>query len=531
MSASGLRPYQQDAVDGIRAEYRGRHRSVLFVLPTGGGKTVLFTYMVKAAAARDKRCLVVAHRKELIEQASETFTGAGIEHGVIMAGRSRNRLPVQVGMVGTVARRLDKIDTPDFIVIDEAHHTTANTYRKILEAFPSAHILGVTATPQRTDGTGLGELFSSMVVGPSMRELVEGGFLAHYRLFIPPDAQISTGGISIKRGDFDQSALAKVSDTPTITGDAVKHYRRLCDGGRAVAFCVSVEHASHVAEYFNGAGIPAEFIHGGSTPSDRAESLRRLATGEIKVVTSCDLISEGFDLPAVEAAILLRPTQSLIVFLQQVGRVLRPAPGKEYAVILDHAGNAVRHGMPDDFREWSLEGRKKGEKKQLAGVSVTLCTYCFAAYRANLDRCPHCGSIKADASRVVEYQDGELVEVSSAELQRRSAEGWQRDEEIRGRKPVMWPMLNSDAGLAPASLTKATEGGRKGVVVRLYPGAVRIFRAFSSMPPDQLRVVGSAFGYKPFWAARTNFFNRHGRAPANHEITRAMAELSHRHAA
>lgn len=409
MSGPRLRPYQQKAVDSIREAYR-KHRSVLFTLPTGGGKTFTFSYMAAGSIAKGKRVLLLVHRRELVDQASEAFRQFGVDRGVIMAGRSGNSKSAQIGMVGTVSRRIGKIQPPDFIIVDEAHHTTASSYKAIIEAFPRSRILGVTATPQRTDGTGLGEIFSEIVIGPSVSDLVNIGALSPHRIFVPP-GQIDTSSIKTTRGDFDRTQLASASDRPSITGDAVSHYQRLCSGP-AVAFCTSVKHAERVAEHFRGAGITAERVDGGMSRQDRARILAEFSSGKIRVLTSADLISEGFDVPAIEAAILLRPTQSVIIYLQQVGRALRPYPGKDRAIILDHAGNSLRHGMPDDPREWSLEGRKKGEKRNISNEPVTICGDCFGAYRPALGRCPHCGELREQRSRTVAYRDGDLIEIT-----------------------------------------------------------------------------------------------------------------------
>ena len=507
-----LRDYQDSAVAEIRESYRAGNRSVLFVMATGSGKTVAFSYIVAASQRLGKRCLVLVHRRELVEQASRTFDSFGIEHGLIMSGRSRNLLPVQIAMVGTVVRRLDKIAAPDFIVVDEAHHALAATYRKIIDAYPAAKILGVTATPQRTDGAGLGDVFGSMVVGPSMRSLIEREALAPYSLFGPP-AKVDLSGVKTVRGDYDQKQLAREMDKATVTGDAVEHYRRIVGDGLALAFCVGREHAEHVAEAFRLAGIPAERIDGSMHIAEREAILGRFESGETRVMTSADLISEGFDVPAVEAAILLRPTQSVILYLQQVGRALRPSPGKEKAYIIDHVGNFRLHGFPDDEREWSLEGRKKGERRELGKIPVTTCKACFAAYRPHLPTCPHCGAARETEGRTLEYVDGKLVEITPHIERMRAEKAWMEAEKAAGRSPVMWPMLNADAGEVPASLVKASDGGSKGVRVRLYPGRIVLFRAYNSMPASQLRAVAKAFSYSPFWASRTHFFNLYGRQP------------------
>lgn len=522
-----LRDYQESAVAEIRERYRDRrHRSVLFVMATGAGKTVAFSYIVAASQKLGKRCLVLVHRRELVEQASRTFDGFGIEHGLIMSGRSGNRIAVQIAMVGTVVRRLDKIAPPDFIVVDEAHHALAATYRKIIDAFPTAKVLGVTATPQRTDGAGLGDVFEAMVVGPSMRSLIEREALAPYSLFGPP-AKVDLSGVKTVRGDYDQKQLAREMDRAVVTGDAVEHYQRIVGNGLALAFCVGREHAEHVAEAFREAGITAERIDGSMTVGEREAILGRFESGETRVMTSADLVSEGFDVPAVEAAILLRPTQSVILYLQQVGRALRPSPGKAKAYIIDHVGNFRLHGFPDDDREWTLEGRKKGERRELGKIPVTTCQSCFAAYRPHLPECPHCGAKRESEGRTLEYVDGQLVEITPKIERMRAEKAWMEAEKAAGRAPVMWPMLNPDGGEVAASLVKASDGGNKGVRVRLYPGHIVLFRPYNSMPAKQLKVVGSAFGYKPFWAARTHFINTHGKPPDSTQIRRAQFEMAH----
>jgi len=414
-----LRNYQEKGVNDLRREFLS-HTAVLFVLPTGGGKTICFSYMAGSAFQKGRRVLVLAHRRELVFQASETFSQFGIPHGLIMSGVDMDNRPVQIGMVQTVIKRLGALVKPDFIIVDEAHHSTANLYTKILDSFPTAKILGVTATPQRTDGRGLGEVFTSIVVGPKTSELMKIGFLSKYRLFCPPQ-QFSLDGVRTVAGDYNKAQLARELDRSVITGDAVDHY--LKHGlGRSVAFCVSVEHAQNVAAHFRSSGVPAESLDGSMSNDARANILRAFELGDIKVLSSCSLIEEGFDLPTVEGAILLRPTQSLIVFLQQVGRVLRPAPGKEHAVILDHAGNALRHGLPDDERSWSLQGRKKGSKKrEIDQISVKTCAECFNVYRSAEPVCPQCGADSKNA-RYIETRNGELIEVTP-EMER---QGWLR---------------------------------------------------------------------------------------------------------
>lgn len=504
MVVPALRDYQAEGVEAIRDHYRSGAKSVLYVLPTGGGKTVTFSYIVGSSAAKGKNCLILAHRRELVEQASATFGAFGIAHGQIMAGRSMNRQPVQIGMVGAVVNRVARIPAPNLIVIDEAHHSTAATYRKILDAFPGARILGVTATPQRTDGAGLGDIFSAMVSGPPMRALIGSGALAPYTLFGPPQ-KADLSEVKTARGDYDQKQLASAVDRATVTGDAIEHYLRICPGKRAAVFCVGREHAEHVAESFRNAAVPAARIDGTMDAGERSRIIAAFVAGDILALTSADLISEGFDVPMIEAAILLRPTQSVIVYLQQVGRAMRPSHGKDRAIILDHVGNFLRHGFPDDDREWTLEGRRKGEKRQIGRMPITTCGVCFAAYPPSLGRCPHCNAEREVSGRTIEYVDGNLIEITRDIERQRQTDAWAAAERAQGRSFVMWPMLNGiDAGIVPASIAKATVNGRRGVALRLMDTPVAMFRPFQTMSLTQLQATGRAFGYHHRWATRAH---------------------------
>jgi hypothetical protein len=324
-----LRDYQEMSVEAVRDRYRAGKRRTLLVLPTGGGKTVCFSYIASGVAQNNKRVLIIAHRRELLRQISKALTAVGVPHGMLMGGSTGiPRTNVVVASVFTLANRLKHFPEPDMIIGDEAHHFTPNSsWGKVVNAFPKARVLGVTATPERLDGKGLGVLFDDMVVGPTVAELTEQGFLSPADVYAPskPDMQ----GIHTRMGDFVKADLEKVMDRPSITGSAVAHYTKLAAGKKAIAFCVSVKHAQMVAEDFRNAGYASYHIDGGMTEGERDKVLKDFEAGKIQVLTSCDLVSEGFDLPAVEVAILLRPTQSLSLYLQQCGRAIRPAPGKD----------------------------------------------------------------------------------------------------------------------------------------------------------------------------------------------------------
>ena len=414
-----LRDYQDKCINGVRAAMRAGKRSPLLVSPTGSGKTVMFAYIAQSASKRGSKVLILVHRQELLDQTAKTLRSFGVEHGVIAAGRTPDRRQlVQVASVQTLVRRLEFFK-PDLIIIDEAHHGTAGSWRKVIDANPQAKILGCTATPERLDGKGLGEVFDDLIMGPEVSWLIEQGHLSKPLYYAPPQAA-DLSHLRVARGDFDQRDVAKAMDNKAITGDAVDHYAKLCRGVPAVAFCASVAHAEHVATEFESAGFRAATIDGNMDKEERREVVRMLGDGRLNVLTSCEIINEGFDLPIVAAAILLRPTMSLGLHLQQIGRVLRPAPGKERAIILDHVGNLARHGLAEDEREWNLEGRKKKKKKKAeeeADVQVRQCLQCFCCHTP-APTCPQCGFVYPVKERKIEVVEGELVQLDAEALKR-----------------------------------------------------------------------------------------------------------------
>jgi DNA repair protein RadD len=409
-----LRDYQSDMVAQVRDAYRSGCRAPLVVSPTGSGKTVLFAFIASQARSKSMRAMILVHRQELLDQTARTLDSLDVPHGVIAAGRTQSlRELVQVAGVQTVVRRVSSIQPPDLIIVDEAHHATAGSWQKVIEAFPGALILGVTATPERLDGKGLGidygGTFDALIRGPEVRDLIRRGFLAPPVYYSPP-TRADFSGVAIRRGDYDARQLSAAVDKPSITGDAVDHYRRICPGVPAVAFCVSIAHAHHVADEFRRAGFRAATLDGTITSDERRDRVRALGDGRLHVMTSCEIINEGFDLPVVGAAILLRPTKSLGLHLQQIGRVLRPAPGKTRAVVLDHVGNLHEHGLAEDVREWTLEGKKARLRKAKAEhvVKTRQCPSCYAVHLWG-PSCDECGHEYIATVRELQQVDGILT--------------------------------------------------------------------------------------------------------------------------
>ncbi len=414
-----LRAYQQRAIDDLRDAYRAGSRAPLLCLPTGGGKTIIFTAIAQSAVSRGHQLLILVHRRELLHQASRKLTAIGLDHGLIAAGIPATSNPVQVASVQTLVRRLPGMDwQPSLVIIDEAHHASAGSWARILQQWPDAYRLGVTATPCRLDGRGLSTAFDSLVQGPTVADLTAAGYLSPARIYAPP-VIADLSGLRRRAGDYAVDQAANAMDRPTVTGDAISHYQRLAGAQRAIAFCCSIAHAESVARSFNAAGISAATLLG-NTP-DRDAVVAAFDAGTVQILVTVDVVSEGFDIPAASCAILLRPTQSLGLFLQQVGRVLRPAPGKQQALILDHVGNVHRHGFPDDLREWSLaDGVRRAAGK--AAPTVRTCPQCYAAFKP-APICPCCGHEQPIARpRIMRQVDGELQELHRESVRQRIAE-------------------------------------------------------------------------------------------------------------
>ena len=358
-AALALRDYQADDVRKLRNCYSWGNRAVCYQLPTGAGKTIVFSYIVSGAVAKGRKVAVVVHRRELIHQASAKLTLAGVAHGIMAAGQDAGHdEPVQVCSIQSIANRLDRLPQFGLIVLDECRHCRAATWAKFLASQPGAHILGVSATPARLDGKGLGKTwdgpFDALVTGPTVQTLIDAGHLAPTRCFVPA-RRIDTSGLRKVAGDFAAGdELARRASV--VTGDAVKEFAEKAPGKSAIAFCVTVEHAEDVAREFAEAGYRTACVHGATPKDERDAMIRGLGDGSLDVLTSCEVISEGLDVPSVGAVLLLRPTGSLTVYLQQVGRGMRPKANGEPLIILDHAGNSIQHGLPEDDRLWSLDG-------------------------------------------------------------------------------------------------------------------------------------------------------------------------------
>lgn len=435
-----LRPYQASALDGVRGSYRSGKRAPILVAPTGSGKTVMAAAIIEGATARGRRVLFLAHRFELVAQAAMKLASYGIRHRVVAPQASVRQImvqqfkalgrsfvdstaPVWVGTVQTQSRRLgDVMQSPDLIIVDECHLSIAPTYQKVIEEFPDALVLGLTASPTRLDGKGLGKhaggLYDDLILVCTPDELLADKFLVPVRIFGASE-RLDMSGVRTVRGDYDQQQVSDLVDKPKVIGDAVEHYGRIARGRPAIAFCASVKHAEDVCEQFQAAGYRAAWVSGESDPADRAQAIEALGKGTLDVVCNCGLYIEGLDQPAISCVIMLTPTQSLTRFLQSVGRGLRPAPGKSDCILLDHAGNTFTHGHPFEPRDWTLDGFVRGKRAandNEPGVDrVMTCSKCYSIHLP-APSCPTCGHVYPLKARAVEQADGELQEITADQM-------------------------------------------------------------------------------------------------------------------
>ena len=401
-----LRDYQTKAISDLRSSFKQGNKSPLLVMPTGSGKTVVFAEISKALESNKKNVLILVHRKELVDQASDKLEYVDVYHGIIASGYKGQENNIQVASVQTLVRRLETIEyKPDYLIIDEAHHAAAGTWQKIINHYKNTYKIGCTATPERLDGKGLGDYFDDMVLGPDTATLIEQGYLAPYKVYAPP-FKVNLDKITTRRGDYAKGELVEEMSKTSIIGDAVEQYKKHADGLPAIAFCVSIKHAEDVKNKFLEAGYKAAIVHGEMKTTERDKAIKGLANGSVQVLTSVDVISEGTDVPVVAAAILLRPTQSLALYLQQVGRILRPQENKT-AIILDHVNSTRTHGFVDDERQWDLNPITKTTRKGVKAVGVETCKQCFATYKPQ-PICPVCGYKAETKERILITEEGEL---------------------------------------------------------------------------------------------------------------------------
>lgn len=448
-----MRPYQQDAIDNVYAEWARGKRFVVLVMPTGSGKAACLCEVARIEAERGQRVLITAHRQELITQLSTTLARNGLRHQVIAAATTVKyavRLHMEtVGKcfvdpnarvfvasvqsmkaenIANLAAFGDKLT----IIGDEFHHYTkqSQTWGKVFTPLDQAGArgLGLTATPCRADGRGLSRetdgYGDSMVIGPTMRDLITMGYLSDYRIYCPPsDLHLDRVKTSATTGDYMEKELKAEIQSSHIVGDIVGHYLRIAPGKRGITFTVGVDMAEEVAEQYRARGVPAIAVSGRMSDYDRIQALRDLKSGKILQVVNDSVLTEGTDEPTVEVISFARPTQSYGLYCQMFGRGTRISPetGKDRAIIIDHVGNVMRHGLPDAPREWSLDRRERRSSGKSDAQTIRACLNpeCGAVYERFRDACPYCGTPvppPAERSRP-EFVDGDLFELDPAMLE------------------------------------------------------------------------------------------------------------------
>lgn len=409
-----LRPYQERTVEHIVAyaaeNVRGR---LLIVCPPGGGKTSIAAFTLRyLVAEQGLRGLAWAHRRELIGQLYSHLIECGIPSdmiGVLMANDSRENpaAPIQVTSIDTLRHRAKP--PADVVVSDEAHRDASDGRRTLRAVYPDAFHLGFTATPMRMDGRSLGDEYESIYVAAQPSELIAAGHIVAPSIFTVPAEMLPDLRMARKRGgDFCENDLEKAANRTVLVGDIVDHWKRRAEGRRTIAFPVSVKHSLAIVSRFNESGVKATHLDGRTPTNERLRIIASLRSGDVSVVSSCGVLSEGVDAPEVKCVIMARPTVSLGLFIQQAGRCARPWNGIA-PIILDHAGNAVtqKHRMPHADRNWSVG---KGQRNGTGAPPVRTCASCFAVVDAGRRSCPTCNvAIPQAPERVIEAS-GELIE-------------------------------------------------------------------------------------------------------------------------
>lgn len=419
-----LRDYQEDILEDLLSNQKD---NPLVAAPTGSGKTVMMASLVESL---NTHTLVVAHRREIIAQLACALHFHGIEHSILgptdivkycvryQIEKTGNHsytpsAQVDVAMAQTLMRRSGAFKH-DAMIFDEAHHYIRGSKWGDIREACGGRAFGFTATPQRTDGKGLGSkasgFFDRLIMGPSTGDLIARGYLAPYKIYDPGSA-IDRSKITISKttGDFSAPSLRMVTKESKIVGDIVRHYLQYAPGKQGLTFAPSIELAEDIAKDFKAAGVSAAVLSGKSKPADRERIDKEFKSGKILQLVNVDLFGEGYDVPEAEVVSMARATESLGWYLQAIGRVLRPSPNKEYGIVLDHVGNCQRHGSPAYPRQWSLADREKSHKKSPGLEKLKTCTSCTAKYDAYMIKCPYCESEPEAVKRSAPEQvDGQL---------------------------------------------------------------------------------------------------------------------------
>ncbi len=403
-----LRPYQELAVTSIREHYKEGIKKVLLHLATGGGKTVVFSHILKATADKGQRCIMVVRGRKLVQQASERLFREGVQHGVMMAGHWNYRpgALIQICSIDTLTARKEYPEAK-LIVIDESHQATSDSYFKFIEQYPLAYVLAVTATPYVEKS--LRHIADAIIKPITMLELIQQGFLVDARYFAPSKPDLTGVKISSSTHDYAQDELAVAMQKGSLVGDLVDHWTKLSENRATLCFAVTVDHSKNIVRQFNNAGISAEHCDADTPEKEREAIIKRHAEGVTKIISNVGIFCVGIDLPYLGCVLMARATKSTNLFRQQAGRGTRPFEGKKDFIILDHAGNVHEHGFITEEPEANLDGRKITGFKQ-----PKTCSQCYAVYIGF--KCPACGYVRIDqeSNREVIHREGQLEELTES---------------------------------------------------------------------------------------------------------------------
>ena len=410
-----LRPYQKELIQKIKAELRRGHKSVVAVLGCGGGKSVIQASIAKSATDKGNNVLFLVHRKELCEQIEDTFKKCGVDLRFC-----------QIAMVQTVSRRLGKRSwKPKLIITDECHHSLSASYTKIYTYYQDAIRLGFTATPCRLDRSGLGEIYECMVESVSTALLIKNGYLSPYRYYSAK--LVDTDGLRTSRGEYVAADVNELMNKRLIFGQVLENWRKFADGKKTIVYCASVELSEKTAQQFQAIGVNAAHLDGTTPKERRKRVIQDFRDGKITILSNVDLFGEGFDVPDCECVILLRPTMSLTLHIQQSMRSMRYKKGKT-AIIIDNVGNVYRHGLPDDQRDWDLHGKRRKEKSE---IIVKQCPICYSCVPNTAKVCPYCSHL----FQQTEAERAEMEKINT-ELQQIKAEDVLRQKPYNAYKEI-----------------------------------------------------------------------------------------------
>lgn len=406
-----LRDDQQDMIDRVRDAFKRGKRAVLMQMATGAGKTYTSAFIMKGAAAKGNKTLFLCNRRELIEQTVKAFENIDVQAGVIAAGVKPNwNLPVQVGSIDTLRVRMD--DTfyyPDLVIWDECRGIAAASWSKIRKHYDTAYHIGLDATPKRLDRKFLSPYFEEMICGLTIQQLIDIGALVPPRVYAPRE-KVDLSGVTMRGGDFDAGQLADVMAKSAITGDIVRHYQRLGVNRQGLIFCPTIAYSEMIAKLFTESGVPAQHLDGNTPKEVRKKIVQQYRDGQLLMLSNVALFTAGFDVPNVSYIADASPTMSLSNYMQRAGRGARPAEGKQYYVLSDHAGNSFRHGLPHEDREWTLDAPPKRNKKSISVAPVKQCENCYACLPVQVKVCTYCDHEFPVVERETKTDDGELVE-------------------------------------------------------------------------------------------------------------------------